>query len=110
MFNFGIHSITKERFLQLAAELVSIFATSEKSGDKLARIFYYPFVKGTQTKKCVHQGGTLYDKYCYVRRKLIKYNLLSKKECLPQGVYLNNNKTYYSINIAKSLSLTLACL
>ena len=67
----------------MATEISVIFSTEEKTleTDKL----YYPYTPGVDGKKVVNAGGVLYDKYLALRKKLIKSNIIDKKDRLPEG-------------------------
>ena len=71
--------------MHLAGEIGAIFASPEKSADKISGRFYFPFVKSTATQKCINTGGILYEKYLQYRKKLIQCQIIGTKDCLPHG-------------------------
>ena len=69
--NIFYYRISSEKFFQIATEIGTIFATEGRSAEKTAKLFYYPYQKSTKDSESVNAGGSLYDRYLYVRSKLI---------------------------------------
>lgn len=84
---YYLNRISKERFTQLSQELGLIFATENKTADKIAQIFYYPYTRSTKTRKGVNAGGALYDKYLNYRQQLISSDLINNNDCSQESLF-----------------------